>query len=141
MAAHACFRISLVYALSNTRLYFPAIYLSVPCSRDTYSYCRKAGLMLLSATARQGAEQPDPCCPGSTSPDQRPRTRPLLGEGSGAATCPPRRDAQHQRPEARTSPGGSGTSTCLPDPLSARASTPPRRGPELPRAPLPLAWA
>ena len=57
------------------------------------------------------------------------------------AMCPPRRNAQHQRPEARTSPGGSGTSTCLPDPLSARASTPPRRGPELPRAPLPLARA
>ena len=55
--------------------------------------------------------------------------------------CPPRRNAQHQRPEARTSPCGSRNSTCLPDPLSARASTPPRRGPELPRAPLPLAWA
>ena len=64
-----------------------------------------------------------------------------LGEGSGVATCPLRRDAQHQRPEARTSPGGSGTSTCLPDPLSARASTPPRRGPELPRTPLLLARA
>ena len=33
-------------------------------------------------------------CPDSTSPHQRPRTRPLLGKGSGVATCPPRRDAQ-----------------------------------------------
>src|SRR6185503_4485905 len=34
-------------------------------------------------------------CPDSTSPRVWPRTRPLLEKGSGVATCPPKRDAQH----------------------------------------------
>ena len=34
-------------------------------------------------------------CPDSTSPHVWPRTRPLLGKGSGVATCPSTRDAQH----------------------------------------------
>ena len=34
-------------------------------------------------------------CPDSTSPHVWPRAGPLLGKGSGFATCPSRRDAQH----------------------------------------------
>ena len=60
-------------------------------------------------------------CPDSTSPHVWPRAHPLLGKGSGVATCPPKRDARRQQPETRTSPlEGSGNSVWLPDLLSAR---------------------
>ena len=51
----------------------------------------------------------------SISPDQRSRTRFLLGDGSGVTTCPRGGNAQHLWPRTRTPAGGSGTSTCYPD--------------------------
>jgi hypothetical protein len=62
--------------------------------------------------------------PDSTSSHVWPRTTLLLGKGSGDATCPSERDAQHTQPESRTSPlEGSGTSTRPSDLLGARTST------------------
>ena len=49
------------------------------------------------------------------SPNQRSRTRFLLGDGSGVTTCPRGGTAQHLWPRTRTPAGGSGTSTCHPD--------------------------
>jgi len=49
--------------------------LSVPCSRDTHSYCSKVGLAWSSIPTPYGAEQPGPKGSALTSPDQRPRTR------------------------------------------------------------------
>ena len=62
--------------------------------------------------------------PDSTSSHVWPRTTLLLGKGSGDATCPSRRDAQHLQLVSRTCPfEGSGTSTQPSDLLGARIGT------------------
>ena len=62
--------------------------------------------------------------PDPTSSHVWPRTTLLLGKGSGDATCPSRRNAQHMQLGSRTCPlEGSETSTQPSDLLSARTGT------------------
>ena len=64
----------------------------------------------------------------SISPDQRSRTRFPLGDGSGVTMCPGGGNAQHLWPRTRTPAGGSGTSTCHPDPRELSAQLAAREG-------------
>src|SRR6185503_15381285 len=87
--------------------------MSVPCSWGTHSYCAKTRVVIHNYALRSFAARP--LGSNSISPDQRSRTRPREGSGSGVTTCPRGGNAQHLWPRTRTPAGGSGTSTCHPD--------------------------
>ena len=87
--------------------------LSVPCRRDTHSYCSKTGPIWSSATSAIRGGAAGPHGPGSylTGPGPVPRS----GMGSVTPRVPRGGEAPNRRPGARTPRRGPGPPHACPD--------------------------